>query len=169
MKLSNYWKQAGIPETSKFFDCKKEDLRGDDKYLKMVENIFKWDFKEPAILSILSEWNGCGKTHIAVSLLKKHIYGKTQIFKQIEGTAYDIEEHERDFENSFSKIKFKKEYDIYYEILASYRQNSFQSEESIINDYCDLDFLVIDDMFSSKENEFARRVILTIIDKRVDC
>jgi len=173
MKYSNYWKQAGLPESSKLFSCKKEDLQGEEKYMQMVEKIFNWDFDKPSILSIFSAQNGVGKTHIAICLLKKYIYSKCEQLKELETESsrenYEAYEKKTHFENTFGSIKIKKEYDIYYEILATYKQsNNMQTEEQIINDYCNLDFLVIDDMFSTKENEFARRVILTIIDKRVD-
>lgn len=174
-KLSTYFIEAGIPVNSKFLQVKKEDLRGNDPYLEMVENIFKWDFEDPSIVSIISKWNGCGKTHISVCLLKSYINNSYIPLREYYGTikvgsaiSYEQTEAIEILERPLKKIKFKKEYDIYYEILSTYQSKSNRTEADIIDYYCDLDFLVIDDLFSTKENEFARRVILTIIDKRVD-
>ena len=174
MSYKPFWKKAGIPETSKLFEACKDDLKGDEKYMQMVEKIFSWDFKNPASITILSKANGCGKSHIAVCLLKKYIHEKyTQYKSDIEEEDENLRkelEHKAkvEFEKSFSSIVFKKESLLYYEILATFKKDSKRTEEDIINEYSNLEFLVIDDLFSTRENEFARRVIFSIVDLRID-
>ena len=62
---------------------------------------------------------------------------------------------------------FYKEYEIYSEIQSSYDTKTF-SEMDLINEYSKKPFLIIDDLFASKENEFARTLMYKIIDSRID-
>ena len=174
MLYKPFWKKAGIPETSKLFEVCKDDLKGDEKYMQMVEKIFSWDFKNPASLTILSKANGCGKTMIAVCLLKKYIYELSKPLKEyceglvIDEMNYEQKEKIEKLERPLNKIKFEKSHNIELEILASFKKESKITEKDIIKKYCDLDFLVIDDIFGARENEFARHVMLILIDERCD-
>jgi len=158
MNYSDYWISAGLPKTSKFFNVCKANLKGSDKYLEMVDKIFNWDFKNPSCVALLSDYNGNGKTHIAVCLMKKYIADQVKLFEETQQDKYLY---------GLERVKFKKAYDIELEILSSFKKESTVSEEAIIEKYCELDFLVIDDMFE-KESEFVRHVMLMLVDKRID-
>ena len=142
MKIPKYW-----------IDKRFSQLEGDAPYLETVKKIMEWDFKNPVSVCLLSNINGIGKTHIATCLLRKYLY---QFVKSNPDYKGELQNY------------FVKESDLYYEILESYRDKSPRSEREIINHYCNLSFMVIDDMFSNRENEFAYRTMLSIIDTRID-
>lgn len=100
--------------------------------------------------------NGIGKTHLAICCLRKYLFDR-------------FEENEN-FEVSHFKNYFYKERTIFYELMESYKdkKNEFKTEKEIINFYCGLPILILDDLFSNRINEFARRIVLDIIDERID-
>ncbi|MFA5403309.1 MAG: hypothetical protein WC358_00070 [Ignavibacteria bacterium] len=150
-RIDNVMKKIGVPEY--WIDKRFKDLEGDNNFLESVGKIKQWDFKKPVSVSILSRYSGNGKTHISVCLLRKYIYGVLN-----NNPNYDY----------FPKEMYTKEGDLYYRILASYKENSYESEKDIVDIYCKLPFLVIDDIFKNRDNEFAYRTMQYIVDKRID-
>jgi chromosomal replication initiation ATPase DnaA len=146
-------KFSGFPE--KWIAKRFDQLTGDKKYIDTVTKIIEWDFKDPIAYTILSKANGVGKTHMGVSLCRKYIY-------------QDIVKREGDTEKKYYTDIFVTDATIYRKVQESYRDKSFQSESEIIERYAKKKFLVIDDLFSSRDNDFARRIMLEIINLRLD-
>lgn len=132
-----------------------QDIKG-DSYKNVIEKITNWDWKKNPSFALVSKQNGIGKTHLAICCLRKYLF---DIFTQKEN-----------LDPSSCRNYFYKERIIFYELMESYkdRKNEFKTEKEIIEFYCKLPFLVIDDLFSNRQNEFARRVMLDIIDERID-
>lgn len=151
-------RNSGIPE--KWISKRFSDLTGEDGYLKVIERIRSWDFKTPAVITILSKANGVGKTHVGVCLIRKYIYSYlSQLIKS---------NPERDLTGVFFNNIFVYDSTLYRRVQESYRDRSPETETQIINELTQKPFLVIDDLFSARDNEFARKIILDIINLRVD-
>lgn len=120
-----------------------------------MKEIFSWDFYSYPSVTLMSKHNGIGKTFIAVLLYKKFIGENLKIL--LEKNPY-LQNYECNF--------FYNEADIYAEIFSAI--NNKEDTEEVINKFIRMPFLVIDDLFSSKENEFARSTMLRIINKRID-
>lgn len=149
--------EQGIPK--KWHEKKFSDLQGDENYLafvKRISNIDILNFK--GIITFAGANSGIGKTHLAICLYKKWIsesYLKNVL--QDEDKKYAM------------KHLFAKERIIFYELMEIYSgAEKKKSELTILESYCKPAILVIDDMFSNRENEMARRVILDILDERSD-
>jgi DNA replication protein DnaC len=157
MEIDRSMRRAGISE--KWINARFNQLTRiqDTDYLEMIRELRKWNFSEPALAGILCHSNGIGKTHIAKCLLRKYFHNRL---------AYQIDNNISYKDNEYRF--YVKERDILYRILASYKQNSEETEMEIIKYYSNLEFLIIDDLFRNRQNEFATRVILDIIDERVD-
>lgn len=168
MIYSQYWIEAGLPKSSKFFNVEMSDLKGDIN--KVVEKVLKWDYENPVCVTFLSENAGVGKTHLAVCLMKKYIVDKIKATSVTGGIGSLAEQNEQqqEFERQFTRIKIIKEPFFYYRLQSTYQKEAIETEEDVMNYFCELDFLVIDDLFSTKENEFARSKMLTLIDMRID-
>lgn len=129
-------------------------LKGDEGYMKQIETLSKWDFKNPVSITMLSNITGIGKTHIAMCLYRKYVYGYVLKFgNEIQSANFNC---------------FVKESHLYRRIQDTYTDKSFEKEKDVITEYANKNFLVIDDMFSSRDNEFARQKMLDIIDMRID-
>lgn len=133
-------------------------LTGDKSYVEAVNQIKNWDFHEPSSLFLSSPNPGTGKTHLCVCLAKKFWY---QFFLKNPDAV-------------LQRNTFIKESELFNEIRDSYNDNSYITESKIIDKYVNSYFLVIDDLFCSvnstnqKSMDFARRIILDIIDRRLD-
>lgn len=148
---------SGIPQdwTKKRFS----ELTGDESFIKTIEDLKSWDYKDPVSVSILSKSNGCGKTHIAVCLYRKYLFER---ISELLKSGLDTNEV-----SGYDWKLFTKERHIYSEVQRTYDGGRY-SESEIIERYCRKPFLVIDDLFSNRANEFSRRVMLDIIDERID-
>ena len=177
INLKLYKELTDIPEN--WWHRKLADLKGE--YVKeIIDKLINWDYCNPIITSIISKNNGIGKTHIASCIYKKFIHQKLGIEfdKLISGMA----EQDPDIPNeriinwitggNFYSDKKPKWKFLSEKVLALQIQESFnsktESQLDILNSYCNLEFLVIDDMFSMKQNEFARQNIFYIIDERCE-
>lgn len=133
-----------------------------------------WDFKVPAVAGIISEMNGIGKTHLATCVYKKYIYEKlSNEFDRIIPLYEDSNNKElldwinnTPESNNYSFLSEKKLALIIQDTFNNKKAN--QTQLSILEYYCDLSFLIIDDCFSLKQNEFARQNIFYIIDERAE-
>jgi len=153
-------RSSGIPE--KWIKKRFDQLDpGDNKaYSSMIEFVRSWNFKDPISFVMLSENNGIGKTHIAVCLIRKFIYSylKDRFIKNPDYNFQDLK---------FPNI-FIFDSTLYRRIQESYSERSHEKESDIINQLSKQPFLVIDDLFSARDNEFARKVILDILNLRID-
>jgi len=129
----------------KTFDQLSGDQLLGEQFKPIIELLRNWDFKTPEIVSIISAQNGIGKTHLAVCLFKRYCW-----------------ENYKDT----TRCYFRRERQILSEIQSCYRDNSTISEEEVLYKYVHCKFLAIDDFFSDRTNEFARRTMLHILDMR---
>ena len=155
LKLPNYFKEKTA-----------EQLEIKSTAYNIYEKVKDWDYKEPPIISILSTSNGCGKTFLAILLFKKYLYdyfnnNYNEIEEEIKNNGIYLQNI------TPPQVKFLSEKKLYYDIMETYDKKE-KTEKEILDEYSNLDFLVIDDLFSTKENDFARRIIFYIIDERVE-
>lgn len=157
-----------IPEY--WINKKFEDLQYPDNIAEKIKEIRDWDFSNPISITILSKNNGVGKTHIAVCILKQFVKNriKEEVDKQL---VYNPDLLYGDLRSVLNTLKnsryFEWEGNIYERIINSFN-GSTESKDSIIEELKKRRFLVIDDLFSVKSNEFARDVMLSIIHNRID-
>lgn len=131
---------------------------------KVAEQCKLWDFKNPLTVSILSNQNGIGKTHIAVCLFKKFLYDYyTELFSK-HNTKEEIKDQYGKL-GGLPYVKFASEKKLLAEIQKSY-DSKRESEYDILEYYSNFKLLVIDDMFSTRDNDFAKRTLFYIIDER---
>lgn len=154
--------------TRTFKDFDNTDLKSVAAKLK------EWDFVSPNISSILSIQNGIGKTHLATCVYKKFIYNLIceQFDNYFKPGKDRVDELLKWFNEDFNNQTYKKYEFLSEKKLALMIQDSFRDKQTsqleILEHYCKLDFLVIDDCFSMKQNEFARQNIFYIIDERAE-
>ena len=149
-------KWQNVPD--KYKNVLFSQLQGSPLYLKVLGKIANWDFKSPETLSILSENNGIGKTHIAWTLVKKYLSEKLK--SEPESIS---DPGQRSKYSSF----FFKEYQILNMIKNSYDgdgPNEKQMKEYFINK----PLLVIDDLFRTKTTDWTINIMFEIIDCRGD-
>ena len=157
-----------IPEnwrSRKFTDVK-------DSIMKPISDKLKeWDFKKPTIAGIISVQNGIGKTHLATCVWKKYIHSYIEdkmeyyINKYNEGDEFAIREFLSSDLRLNEKFLFLSEKKLALTIQETFNSKS-KSQLEAIEYYCNLDFLIIDDCFAMKQNDFARQNIFYIIDER---
>jgi DNA replication protein DnaC len=157
--INEVLRESGIPAAW----CSKRfaDLQGNDEYLKQIEKIKAWDFKEPSSLFLNSDC-GTGKTHLSMCLFRKFV---------IQNLNELAEKFKDDYSFRAERMKyncFYKESDLLSEIYVSYGNKKGNDENEIINRLVNLPVLIIDDLFASRTNDNARRVMLDLIDKRID-
>jgi len=139
-------KRFGVP--LKYIDSSLETFRGNDNLVRACR-----EYENGGL--VLYGNTGCGKTHLAVSLVRERVLN--QITKQLA----EIENHTTEKNMEFITVP-----DLLLEIRASFKDGSENTEESIINHYSDVDFLVLDDLGSEKSSEFAITTLYIIIDRR---
>jgi DNA replication protein DnaC len=113
-----------------------------------LENVKNWYESGTNILSILSNHVGIGKTHLAISCLAEEYFRNEEIVEE--------------------KCIFVNERDVYGKIQESFHSREFFKED-IMFDLVSAEWLIIDDVFSNGDSDFNRKVILEIVDKRIDC
>jgi len=126
----------------------------------------EWKF-QPVVFT--SENTGNGKTHLSIACLKLWLkkWYENYILTNLE-TVY---EDRNDFVyKMFSKLplmRFVHEREIYYDIQETF--NTQQSTRDVVYKYSRVyKFLVIDDLFASRQSEFARSTMYDIVDERID-
>jgi DNA replication protein DnaC len=140
----------------------------------IADKLKDWDFANPNIASILSMQNGIGKTHLATCLYKKYIHNLISDSFDLHFKIYvdDIDENTRWFNADMQYLTSKRFEFLSEKKLSLLIQESFNNKQSsqldILERYCKLDFLIIDDCFAMKQNEFARQNIFYIIDERCE-
>jgi len=152
-------------------------ISGDFK--KYVDKVKDWDFENPNTAGIISIQNGIGKTHLATCILKKFI--RENLEKEFDRMIIACNDRDDDeiksindflYPGSFSNVRFKQ-YDILsekklsLEIQDTFNQTGYhKTQKDILDSYCKADFLIMDDLFSTKQNDFARQNIFYILDER---
>ncbi len=135
---------AGVSE--EFSNRSFENYRLTDSNKQFFTAVKNWAEHPRAFLAILSPYTGIGKTHLAIAALRC-FYVDTGHFG-----------------------KFRKEGPFLLDIRKGYSTYGTFAESDAIESLSKPDFLVYDDLFSSKEPqeriEFARRIALAVIDER---
>ena len=102
---------------------------------------------------------GCGKTHLAVSILR-NLY-ENNLRKSLESNdGYWIPLPVG------VTMRFKPVPDLLMEIRSSFQENAVKTEEQIIHEYATIPFLILDDLGSEKTSEFSITTLYIIIDRR---
>lgn len=141
-------REAGVP--SKYLNSTFETFTGN---VKAIDECRKYNTKS----LILSGVTGCGKTHLAVSVLRERL--KNDLLGLIEREWAQNRGH--CLENS----KFTTIPDLLLEIRSSFNGGE-KTEQEIIDYYSTINFLVLDDLGSEKTTEFSVTTLYIIIDRR---
>ena len=140
-----------------------------EKMKAVMKDILEWDYEKYFLCSIMSRYNGIGKSHIGTLGLKNYV--RQQVRKDVNSKLENVDgklflKHElrRPY------VQYITEADLYYKIQSTYNKEEKygDNETKILNKYTQAEFLFLDDVFSNRINEFSRRVILYIIDKRCE-
>lgn len=108
---------------------------------------------------------GCGKTYLVSALLKEYIIGdKYKMVCLDEGSKY----------NSSPCVRMKSPKlpylislpDLLLKIRLVFKENSEHTEEDIISEFTNEQFLVLDDIGVEKPTEWVLQTLYTIIDRR---
>lgn len=137
--LNFYLRKIKVP--IRYIDCSFDNFFGQPK---LVSRLKKHAQLKPLPGLFLSGKCGCGKTHLATAILRELI---------ING---------RDIEKS---IRFISTPEIYLAIRESYDKTGV-SEREVINEYADLDLLLLDDLGAEKVSEWSIATLSLIIDRR---
>lgn len=142
---------------------KFEHLKGEVETI--VKELQKVEVDKPyRLICLAGKQNGIGKTHLAVCLFKKFIFERV--------TKILTERQKEDPDITVNDLKlgglgiFAKEYQILSNVINNYEHT--KSDSKAIYEYVSTPLLVIDDLFSNRTNDFARRIMLNLIDERCD-
>ena len=119
----------------KYVNCSLDTFRGNDKLVEGCR-----EYRGGGV--VLYGNTGCGKTHIAVSLMRETV--KTSDKKQWFETVPDL----------------------LLRIRSSFRDKASETEEEIVDRYATVPLLVLDDLGSEKATEFAITTLYIILDRR---
>lgn len=114
-------------------DCTFESFSGNDK---LVQGLIK--LTDTGCDILLRGETGCGKTHLAVSMMLR------------AGNGY-----------------FTTAPELLLRIRSTFNENSSETEDQVINDLCRHELLVLDDLGAEKTTEFAITTLYIIIDRRI--
>ena len=107
---------------------------------------------------VLTGNTGCGKTHLAVAIVKKiHSDEITRLLNMTRKPGYAYYPGKK----CFVSIP-----DLLLEIRMTYDKKSSLSEADIIEKYTNVPFLILDDLGSEKTSEFSITTLYLIIDRR---
>lgn len=136
----------GVP--AKYLESDFMSFAGNDK---LVSELDKWSGGSVVLFGN----TGCGKTHLAVAMMKKSI--SAHIHAEIERNSSQPKSYEP---------RFKSAPELLLEIREAFRPGAEESEREIINRYCTADLLVLDDLGSEKTSEYSIATLYLIIDRR---
>lgn len=149
-KLEGIYKQAANPEKylalwqvpKKYLHSSFDNFQGGESVKKICQERVK---KQEDVL--LTGQTGCGKTHLAVSMMREFIVKSTVKFD--DGTA----------------VFFITVPELLLEIRQSFN-NPNTSEGSVVEKYSRAPFLILDDLGAEKTTEWAESTLYLIIDRR---
>lgn len=147
--ITAYLKRANIPQ--KYINSSFDTFSGNEK---LVTELKKSDSES----IVLCGNTGCGKTHLAVAMIKNAFINDINRLLDVDlsGRTPPI----------VKRIMFKPVPDLLLEIRQSFRADAQQSEEAIISKYCDAGLLILDDLGSEKTSEYSITTLYIIIDRR---
>lgn len=149
--------------------------------LKVItEKLMKWNFENPIVSSIISKQNGIGKSFIATCMIRKYFYDVISLEFDNHFVEWNENEEGMYYYGYNGVLTFMQStYDHHVKILDDKKMNleiqetfnrkkSETTQKSILDNFVKYKFLVIDDMFSNRTNEFARQNILYVLDERIE-
>lgn len=126
-----FGKRNGVSRLYK--DCSFEKYTGNDKLVAFLKEISKSDNSV-----VLRGPTGCGKTHLAISIIK--------------------EQHGSSF---FITVP-----DLLLKIRSSFN-GGVESEEEIIKQFSNIETLILDDLGAEKTSEYSITTLYVILDRRI--
>ena len=126
---------AGCNIPKKYADCSLDGFKGNDKLVGACSKYYGGGM-------VLYGNTGCGKTHLAVSLMREmaRVGDKQQWFETVP--------------------------DLLLKIRSSFRDGASETEDKIVDRYSTIPLLVLDDLGSEKATEFAITTLYIILDRR---
>jgi DNA replication protein DnaC len=94
---------------------------------------------------------GCGKTHLAVATLRSKIERSIKPFKDYNPTRPAL----------FITVP-----ELLFEIRQTFRDDSFDTEKSLVDKYSSVPLLILDDLGAEKTTDWAESTLYLIIDRR---
>jgi DNA replication protein DnaC len=132
----------GIPKA--YVNCSFDNFQGNEKLISDLKQINHEDG------IVLRGNTGCGKTHLAIAIAK----------------AIPTEWHSIKGDVVPGAV-FTTTPELLLKIRSSFREDSKESEENLINYYSGGDLLILDDLGSEKTTDFAITTLYIIIDRRI--
>lgn len=144
---------ARIPKD--YRDCSLDNFEGKPKLINSLKEHLN---TEPFKSLVFYGKCGCGKTHLAVAIIKELIRkGKAcekRIADKTETILYAL------------KYDFVSVPDLLLKLRSSFKHEESITEEQMINNYSTTDYLVLDDLGAEKTTEYSAAAIYLIIDNR---
>lgn len=127
-------KWAGVPKS--YLDCSFDTFAWNEKLTEALKNLCG---ENESV--VLMGNTGCGKTHLAVAMMR---------------------EIGRIWDSVFTSVP-----ELLLKIRASFRDGSPHTEEEIINRYTEGGLLILDDLGAEKSTEYSITTLYLIIDRRI--
>jgi len=138
---------SGVPK--RYLNKSYENYKG----TKIVEECKKYTLKLSDDNLLISGKTGCGKTHLAVAILRDLIINNNPL--AVNKAILNI-------------AKFINLSEFFLELREIFRDKSTKTETEIINKYTDVPLLIIDDLGSEKTSEYTITTLYIIINKRLN-
>lgn len=137
--LQKYLKHSGV--MGKYLKCSFDNFHGSEKLIKDLRSMTQKDLTSIYFHGI----NGCGKTHLAVAIMRELV--KMGIFGRKRLRIVTIPE-------------------LFLRIRRGFNNPYSEDEWSIVNDYSNVQHLVLDDLGAEKQSDYAVEILYVIIDRR---
>lgn len=142
-------RQACAP--AKYLNSTFDNFIGNDKLID--------ELKKNIMGNIVLYGNtGCGKTHLAVAMMRKAIIADINRVLELKWVNR--------IQPQILTTRFIPAPELLLEIRQSFRDDSTTSEADVIKKYCDAGLLVLDDLGSEKTSEYSITTLYIIIDRR---
>lgn len=149
--ITTLMRRANAP--AKYIDSTFDNFIGNDKLVAELKNHKTGDI-------VLCGNTGCGKTHLAVSMMRRAIISDiNRVLGLDSGWEWNCEPR-------ILRPMFIPAPELLLEIRQSFRDESQTSEYGVIKKYCETGLLVLDDLGSEKASEYSITTLYIIIDRR---
>jgi len=129
----------------------------------------QWLEGENQNLLIQSPKAGNGKTHLAVASMVEYVASKRDACME-----HNVDNKRSRFKDNFGNINYRfptakivNFSELMLEIKSSF-DSVDKSEQDVIQEYCNYDILVIDDIGAEKASDYTQTVIYTILNRRYE-